>query len=370
MPNNKTSEASNKIHQEIAQAEETFLQQIEDLYNTNPFHADIIPAVTDSFRHSTNPRTANVSDITALQTNPFQYLQRNQHNDVEQDEEFWLLVNSIRTYGYLGGIIVTETESNSFCIVSGHRRRDAIAYLHRTENFPISGKVTVVNLTEEAMVRLLVNSNTTQKSLSPLKIIETIRYFNEPNPKNPNKKIYSIRELPPIIGLSTASIVRYLKLSKMPAEIQQAVEKGTLPITRALEMYREINSPTAEQSDKPPSTTPNSTILNGLNPVSVNTAALNTVANHNPIYNEEDSKPKLNLVSKPIHNTNKNGVDLLNNIAVTKRMKLIEQYLLKAQAELGDLESGSSINREWAIRLHGLLAQLDQNISSLTIEES
>lgn len=381
------AKSQSEVSQEVAQEEQEVLRQVA---NTQAATSNRVGGVVSNQSQLQAPRIITYPNIPSLLTNPFQYLQRKEFNpeEQEQDEDFQSLVSSLRTYGYLGGIIATEIDGNDY-IISGHRRRDAINYLHRTENFPASGRITLVTLTEEAMVGFLVNSNTTQKSISPLKLMETIRYFNEPDPAKPNKKVYSVRELPSVIGVSKATIQKYLVLAKMPDEVKQAVESGEMSINQVMELHRnnafetkkittanitEIAASDGDDietiisSNNQPMTSPISSVVDDTTEQEASahseyTAKLNDEKkSSNSLRAEQPLRDSLRF-SKESNSSSAKA--LVTNATLTKALKSVELHISKALVELDNLEVGTTINERWADRLGELISQLEEKVQNL-----
>ncbi len=176
-------------------------------------------------------------DIDLLRDNP--YDRRKKYGDIEG------LAESIKERGLQHPISVVKIEDH-FIIVSGHRRTQAFRYLKRKKIPAIIRKES----TPTDLATDLAIENLQRKDLLPVEKGETIRqlFFTIPNIQNNTNRIFTLlgqvkwhgkkestgegfteediieaKRLLNLVGMSTTSANRYLRLCQLPEHIQEHV---------------------------------------------------------------------------------------------------------------------------------------------------
>ena len=140
------------------------------------------------------------------------------------------LANSIKKNGQIEPIIVFAKPDKRFEIVSGHRRKRAVALLgYKTIT------CIVRPMPDEVLKRkILVLSNTDTRKLTPMDMARAISFHEESlrrqyNIKASKSKEHNIvNELAAEFGISPATVFRYKNLLSVSPEIQAMVERGEL----------------------------------------------------------------------------------------------------------------------------------------------
>lgn len=267
-------------------------------------------------------------NVFNLKDNPFQYLQRDEAEETVDDEEFQALVNSIRDYGFQGGIIITRFD-NDYYIVQGHRRAKAIRYLATTEDFEPTIQVILVELTKDQMIGFLVTSNSTSRPVSPLKTALTVSYYQ-------NQQGLSVRDIVKVTGMSKKKIENYLVLNKMPVEVKEQVEKGKLSLNQVLDLHSQNTFNTKAEP----------------NPTKTKGDKLESLQDYGQ--NDVPQQEKINV--EPI----KEALEL------HKALNGAWKSLNKAVTQLNDVQEG--IDETWSEKLLQVVKDLELKILGLTIK--
>jgi ParB family chromosome partitioning protein len=160
---------------------------------------------------------ANI-DINTIEANPFQPRNNFGENGIQE------LAHSIREQGIVQPITVRKTGVNKFQLISGERRLRA-ARLAGIKEIP--SYIRVAN--DEQMLEMALIENIHRKDLNPLEIAASYQRLVEEC--NLTHETLSDR-----VGKKRATITNYLRLLKLPAEIQIALrdEKISMGHARAL----------------------------------------------------------------------------------------------------------------------------------------
>jgi len=160
---------------------------------------------------------ANV-DIETIEANPFQ--PRNNFEDDGLQE----LANSIRQQGIVQPITVRKIGFNKFQLISGERRLRAAKLAGLKE---IPSYLRVAN--DEQMLEMALIENIHRKDLNPLEIASSYHRLVE-------ECSLTHETLSERVGKKRATITNYMRLLKLPAEVQIALrdEKISMGHARAL----------------------------------------------------------------------------------------------------------------------------------------
>ncbi len=160
---------------------------------------------------------ANI-DIDTIEANPFQ--PRNNFAETGMEE----LAHSIQEQGIVQPITVRKTGFNKFQLIAGERRLRAAKLAGLKE---IPSYIRVAN--DEQMLEMALIENIHRKDLNPLEIAASYQRLVEEC--NLTHETLSDR-----VGKKRATITNYMRLLKLPAEIQIALrdEKISMGHARAL----------------------------------------------------------------------------------------------------------------------------------------
>jgi hypothetical protein len=279
-------------------------------------------------------------DISNLQDNPYQYLQRDADEENEDDAEYLALYHSIKDYGYLGGIIVSKL-GDTYYIVQGHRRARIIRRLVREEDFNPTITVTSVELTEDQMIGFLISSNSSSRPISPTKTALAVKFYQD------QKKLV-IRDIARVMGLGTKTIEHYVVVNKMPLNVQKALEQGTVSLNQVIQMHNEN--------------------LYGTKKVTEGPATKQTQAESSEDEDVDDSGiAAVPSKKQPQTDFEKQVKKLQGNASQTKTLQKIEQYMAKTLAELEELESLAPV---WEEKLLKLVEQTKLKIATLAEQDT
>ena len=108
--------------------------------------------------------SSNVEYLRIAQLEPFP----NHPFKVIENEDFEVLINSIRDHGITSPLLVWETEDGRYIVLSGHRRTSASEDLSRTdERFAVVPCIIYRGLTLEEATIIMVDENARREKLLP-----------------------------------------------------------------------------------------------------------------------------------------------------------------------------------------------------------
>lgn len=140
--------------------------------------------------------------LEKIQGNPYQ-----PRTDFDE-ERLKELAASIKEQGVIQPVTVRQAENNSFQLISGERRYKASQMAGLTE-IP----AYIVSATDHAMLEMAIVENIQRENLNPIEI--ALGYKQLTNQYNLTQEMLSER-----LGKSRSSIANYLRLLKLPGEIQ------------------------------------------------------------------------------------------------------------------------------------------------------
>ncbi len=154
-------------------------------------------------------------NINSIETNPFQ--PRAEFDDQSMEE----LVESIRVQGIIQPITVRKLGYDQYQLISGERRIRAakLAGLDRIPSY-----IRVAN--DEQMLELALVENTHREDLNAIEIaISYQRLIEECN--------ITQEELSERVGKNRTTITNYIRLLKLPVEVQIAIKDGQISMGHA-----------------------------------------------------------------------------------------------------------------------------------------
>ena len=187
--------------------------------------------ITQSSGRSNETTLGSISEISVLQieANPFQPRSRFESNALEE------LAESIRQHGVIQPVTVRKMGNDSYQLISGERRFRA-SQLAGLDSIP--AYIRVAN--DQAMLELALVENIQREDLTPIEVaISYKRLIDECD--------LTHEGLSDKISKSRSNITNFLRLLKLPAEIQMALSKGTITMGHARALIS-VEDP-AEQLD-------------------------------------------------------------------------------------------------------------------------
>ncbi len=187
--------------------------------------------ITQSSGRSNDTTLGSISEISVLQieANPFQPRSRFESNALEE------LAESIRQHGVIQPVTVRKMGNDSYQLISGERRFRA-SQLAGLDSIP--AYIRVAN--DQAMLELALVENIQREDLNPIEVaISYKRLIDECD--------LTHEGLSDKISKSRSNITNFLRLLKLPAEIQMALSKGTITMGHARALIS-VEDP-AEQLD-------------------------------------------------------------------------------------------------------------------------
>lgn len=173
--------------------------------------------ITHSSGVSNEATLGSISEISVLQieANPFQPRSRFESNALEE------LAESIRQHGVIQPVTVRKMGNDSYQLISGERRFRA-SQLAGLDSIP--AYIRVAN--DQAMLELALVENIQREDLNPIEVaISYKRLIDECD--------LTHEGLSEKISKSRSNITNFLRLLKLPAEIQMALSKGIISMGHA-----------------------------------------------------------------------------------------------------------------------------------------
>lgn len=164
-----------------------------------------------------SPTTDNINEISIdeIETNPFQ---PRQHFDQEALKE---LSESIKVHGIIQPITVRRLSRNQYQLISGERRFQAsrLAGLKRIPAY-------IRTADDQQMLEMALIENIQRENLNPIEIsLSYQRLITECNLKQ--------EELGDRVGKNRSTVTNYLRLLKLPPDIQIALRDNKLTMGHA-----------------------------------------------------------------------------------------------------------------------------------------
>lgn len=149
-------------------------------------------------------------DMDTIEVNPFQ--PRSTFNDEALEE----LASSIRELGIIQPITVRKTGFNQYQLVSGERRFRASRMVGMTS---IPAYIRIAN--DQESLEMALVENIQRQDLDPIEIALSYQRLIEEVELTQEK-------LSTRVGMKRSTITNYLRLLRLPAEIQTAMKEGSL----------------------------------------------------------------------------------------------------------------------------------------------
>ncbi len=153
--------------------------------------------------------------IEAIEVNPFQPRKQFDENALQE------LAASIKEQGLIQPITVRKTEDNRFQLISGERRFKACALAGLT-----SIPAYIRSADDQAMLEMAIVENIQREDLNPLEI--AMGYQQLIDECKMTQEVLSER-----LGKARSSITNFLRLLKLPSEIQMGINKEQITMGHA-----------------------------------------------------------------------------------------------------------------------------------------
>lgn len=163
--------------------------------------------------------------ITAIEPNPFQ------PRDTFIDEALEELAESIRVHGIIQPITVRRLHENAYQIISGERRYRA-SKLAGLKNMP----AYIMEADDQEMLEMALVENIQREDLNPVEIaISYQRLIEECD--------LTHEDLSERLGKNRSTITNYIRLLKLPPQIQESLKENKLTMghARALAGLKDVD---------------------------------------------------------------------------------------------------------------------------------
>ena len=174
---------------------------------------DALLGPTAETEHS-NLESSNLIETSLLQANPYQ------PRAEFDNEEIRTLSDSIRRQGLLQPVVVRPAGS-FYQIVAGERRWRA-AKMAGLDRIP----VVVREVDDRKMLELALVENLQRRDLNPIEKARAFRQLMQLNN-------WTQEELADSVGLGRPTVANFMRLLELPAEVQEAVSRGTISMGHA-----------------------------------------------------------------------------------------------------------------------------------------
>ncbi|MCZ2355489.1 MAG: ParB/RepB/Spo0J family partition protein [Bacteroidia bacterium] len=161
------------------------------------------------------PNTISEISVNQIETNPYQ-----PRNDFDQ-EALAELSDSIKIHGIIQPITVRKLNEQTYQLISGERRLQA-SKIAGLETIP----AYIRTANDEQMIEMALIENIQRQDLNPIEIaLGYQRLMEECN--------LILEDLGHRVGKKRATVNNYLRLLKLPPEIQQSLKQGKISMGHA-----------------------------------------------------------------------------------------------------------------------------------------
>lgn len=196
---------------------------LSDTEETQKLETDVANEVTQT----TPPKNMEEIPIEEIETNPFQ---PRQYFDQEALQE---LAESIKVHGIIQPITVRKLSAHQFQLISGERRFQA-SKLAGLKSLP----AYVRTADDQQMLEMALIENIQRENLNPIEIsLSYQRLISECNLKQ--------EELGERVGKNRTTVTNYLRLLKLPPDIQIALRDNKISMGHARAIIN-IEDPTQQ----------------------------------------------------------------------------------------------------------------------------
>ncbi len=161
------------------------------------------------------PDAVNTIEVKSVRANPYQPRQEFDDNEIRQ------LAESLKRQGVLQPIVVRPAGPGFFELVAGERRWRA-ARLAGLERIPALVKV----VDDKKMLELALVENIQRRDLNPMEKARAFRQLMQ-------QHSWTQEDLADAVAMSRPAVANFMRLLELPAEIQEAVSRGSLSMGHA-----------------------------------------------------------------------------------------------------------------------------------------
>ena len=161
------------------------------------------------------PEAVNTIEVKSVRANPYQPRQEFDDNEIRQ------LAESLKRQGVLQPIVVRPAGPGFFELVAGERRWRA-ARLAGLERIPAMVKA----VDDKKMLELALVENIQRRDLNPMEKARAFRQLMQ-------QHSWTQEDLADAVAMSRPAVANFMRLLELPAEIQEAVSRGSLSMGHA-----------------------------------------------------------------------------------------------------------------------------------------
>jgi ParB family chromosome partitioning protein len=158
---------------------------------------------------------ANQIDVKSVRANPYQPRQEFDENEIRQ------LAESLKKQGLLQPVVVRPAGPGFYELVAGERRWRA-ARLAGLEKIP----AIVKDVDDKKMLELALVENLQRRDLNPMEKARAFRQLMQQHG-------WTQEDLADAVAMSRPAVANFMRLLELPAEIQEAVARGTVSMGHA-----------------------------------------------------------------------------------------------------------------------------------------
>ncbi len=186
----------------------------------------------DALLSTENVRTEGSSTISEI---PLDQIERNpnQPRSLFDEDKLEELAASIREIGIIQPITLRQTAENRFQIIAGERRWRA-SQIAGLKTIP----AYIRTIKDESIMEMALVENIQREDLNPIEI--SLAYEHLMEGKNMTQEKVAER-----VGKSRANVTNYLRLLKLPAQVQMALQKKEIDMGHARALLA-IDSPSTQ----------------------------------------------------------------------------------------------------------------------------
>jgi hypothetical protein len=157
-----------------------------------------------------------VRSVYDLEPGRYQNMLRNMDQVTDEgSDEFQALLESIRTYGFQGELLVSKNDK----IYSGNRRWAVLKWLHENEGWSEFVPVRLVEIFDRDELSFMTRFNSTSQQLTKEAIASIVSHYVGQGE--------TIRDIVRKTGFSKHDVTQATAIAKLPIEVQRAIdEKG------------------------------------------------------------------------------------------------------------------------------------------------
>lgn len=154
-------------------------------------------------------------DVKSVRANPYQPRQEFDENEIKQ------LAESLKRQGLLQPVVVRPAGPGFYELVAGERRWRA-SRLAGLEKIP----AVIKDVDDKKMLELALVENLQRRDLNPMEKARAFRQLMQQHG-------WTQEDLADAVAMSRPAVANFMRLLELPAEIQEAVSRGTVSMGHA-----------------------------------------------------------------------------------------------------------------------------------------